>query len=318
MQTVAATLISFFAVLFPARQWSGPLQPLEIVVKPAAAVRLVLTDFSGKPFDATSDDAIATETKIELKSRFQALSFPGCYILYAIPDGKTIADFVGTPLLILVRTDPRVGAPQGPMVTQIEPLKYATLETDRGSSTLAFYYDVAPNTALNFLRLAEGGFYDGLPFHRLVPGFILQGGDPRGDGTGGPGYSIDAEFNERPHVAGVLSMSRQADPLESQGAPPRVEAANSAGSQFFICLDPNKTRKLDRRYTPFGIVTGGLENIQSLATTPVGGPDNDTPQTPIVIKRISVKPVTAGVNPYVDLIKLAVPATQATTQSANP
>src|SRR5207237_602090 len=94
--------------------------------------------------------------------------------------------------------------------------------------------DIAPNTCSSILSLAENGFYDGLAFHRIVPGFVIQGGDPHGDGVGGPGYSIDAEFSNVKHEEGILSMARNGDPLERQGMKPRCEYANSAGSQFFV------------------------------------------------------------------------------------
>src|SRR5205085_8570237 len=193
--------------------------------------------------------------------------------------GHPFNDFVGTPLVIQVRTDKRRGAPPDPMVARVVPLCCAVIHTGRGDMSVAFYYDVAPNTVQNFLSLAHDGFYDGLKFHRVVPGFVIQGGDPKNDGTGGPGYNIDAEFNDRQHVEGVLSMARQGDPIEGQGALPRSEAANSAGSQFFICLDYAATKQLDRRYTAFGRVMDGLDVVQKIGATPVGGPHNDTPAT---------------------------------------
>src|SRR3989442_8101703 len=106
------------------------------------------------------------------------------------------------------------------MVVRVEPLRYAVMQTAHGPVTMAFYYDIAPNTVSNFLTLSEQGFYDGLTFHRIAPGFVIQGGDPRGDGTGGPGYMIDAEFSDpkdsgRSHDAGALSMARSGDPGEA-------------------------------------------------------------------------------------------------------
>src|SRR5947208_3181290 len=132
-------------------------------------------------------------------------------------------NFIGTPVIINVRQDPRVGAPSGAMITRLEPLQYAEVTTDVGGMTVAFYYDSAPVTIDNFLRLASEGFYDGLKFHTVIPGFSIQTGDPKNDGTGGPGYTIDAEFNTRKHEFGVLSMSRMRDPLEdaNNGVGPR-------------------------------------------------------------------------------------------------
>ena len=99
----------------------------------------------------------------------------------------------------------------------------AIVETEHGPITVELWDDVAPKHAENFLKLARKGFYDGLSFHRIIPGFVIQGGCPRGDGTGGPGWTVKAEFNDRKHVPGVLSAARSAHP-------------DSAGSQFFVCL----------------------------------------------------------------------------------
>ena len=190
------------------------------------------------------------------------------------------------------------------MVVKFEPLRYAIVSTDAGDMTMAFYYDVAPNTISNFLSLAGDGFYDGLTFHRIEPGFIMQGGDPRGDGTGGPGYNIDAEFSDRKHEEGVVSMSRNVDPNEAPNSPPRPEYANSAGSQFFIALDKSKERKntlqLDGMYTVFGKIVGpaGLQTLSALAATPVTDTKTARPERPPVIKRIEVRPVTSRENPY--------------------
>src|SRR5262245_50827995 len=99
----------------------------------------------------------------------------------------------------------------------------ATIETDHGTFTVELWDDVAPKHAENFLKLAKSGFYDKTGFHRIIPGFVIQGGCPKGDGTGGPDWTVKAEFNDRKHEPGVLSMARSADP-------------DSAGSQFFVCL----------------------------------------------------------------------------------
>lgn len=110
-------------------------------------------------------------------------------------------------------------------------------ETTLGKITLDLYPDVAPGHSRNIIGLTRIGFYDGIIFHRVIKGFVVQVGCPQGTGTGGPGYSIDQEFNNRPHNPGVLSMARTSDP-------------NSAGSQFFICLE--RVSSLDNQYTAFG------------------------------------------------------------------
>lgn len=110
-------------------------------------------------------------------------------------------------------------------------------ETTLGSITLNLFPDTAPEHCKNFIGLTKIGFYDGLIFHRVIPGFVIQAGCPFGTGTGGPGYPLKAEFNARPHEAGVLSMARTNDP-------------HSAGSQFFLCL--GRVPDLDGQYTVFG------------------------------------------------------------------
>lgn len=139
------------------------------------------------------------------------------------------------------------------------------------------YPDIAPNTVKNFISLVKKGFYDGLIFHRVIEGFMIQGGDPDGNGTGGPGYSIKGEFsdngfeNNLKHEPGVLSMARSMMP-------------NSAGSQFFIM---HKTSPhLDGAYAAFGKITEGLDVVNKIATTPTGW--GDRPLEDQVIKSVTV------------------------------
>ncbi|OYD15747.1 hypothetical protein CH333_04900 [candidate division WOR-3 bacterium JGI_Cruoil_03_44_89] len=119
---------------------------------------------------------------------------------------------------------------------------------DGGEFRMRFFPEDAPNTVKNFIMLARAGFYDSLTFHRVEkdPPFVVQGGDPRGDGRGGPGYAIAAEFNDRPHREGTVAMARSNDP-------------NSAGSQFYICLAPQP--RLDGKYTVFGEVVEGMDVV---------------------------------------------------------
>jgi peptidyl-prolyl cis-trans isomerase B (cyclophilin B) len=118
-----------------------------------------------------------------------------------------------------------------------------------GEITIEFFPADAPKTVENFVTLAKRNFYDGLTFHRVVPGFVVQGGDPKGDGTGGPGYKIKAEFNKQKHVRGTLAMARSQDP-------------DSAGCQFYITYGP--TPHLDNNYTVFGRVTSGMELVDQI------------------------------------------------------
>lgn len=147
------------------------------------------------------------------------------------------------------------------------------LKTNHGTILLDLLPDVAPGHCANMLALSKIGFYDNLGFHRIIDGFMIQGGCPQGTGTGGPGYQIDAEFNDTPHLDGVLSMARSQDP-------------NSAGSQFFICLGTQAF--LDGQYTAFGRTANDesqevVRTIGKLATDP-----QDRPQTPATIESATV------------------------------
>ena len=154
-----------------------------------------------------------------------------------------------------------------------------TIEMESGGViTLELYPEIAPNTVANFVTLAASGFYDGLIFHRVIPGFMIQGGDPTGTGMGGPGYSIQGEFarngfwqNTLRHTRGVLSMARSMMP-------------NSAGSQFFIMHADYPA--LDGQYVAFGKVTEGIEVVDAIATTPTGA--QDRPVADQVIKAVAV------------------------------
>jgi peptidyl-prolyl cis-trans isomerase B (cyclophilin B) len=127
--------------------------------------------------------------------------------------------------------------------------KIAVLETTKGVIKFRFFEADAPGTCENFIKLAEKKFYDGLTFHRVEPGFVIQGGDPAGNGTGGPGYNIKAEFNKNPHLEGTVAMARSANP-------------DSAGSQFYICLAAAPF--LNGNYTVFGQVTEGLDVVHKI------------------------------------------------------
>jgi peptidyl-prolyl cis-trans isomerase B (cyclophilin B) len=143
----------------------------------------------------------------------------------------------------------------------------AVIETSLGNIELAFFPDVAPNHVKNFIELAQKGFYDGTAFHRVIPGFMIQGGDPKSKdaknrgahGTGGPGYSVKAEFNKKSHKRGTLSMARSANP-------------DSAGSQFFICVAD--TPWLDGQYSVFGEVKSGMDVVDKIVNQPKDRRDN--------------------------------------------
>ena len=148
-----------------------------------------------------------------------------------------------------------------------------TLETTKGPIRLALDAAAAPGHVRNMVALAESGFYDGVCFHRIIKGFMIQGGCPQGTGTGGPGYQIKAEFNATPHEPGVLSMARTSDP-------------NSAGSQFFICLE--KVPHLDRQYTAFGRTAdaASLAVVKAIGDVRTGA--GDRPVEPVTITKATV------------------------------
>lgn len=152
----------------------------------------------------------------------------------------------------------------------------AIIETKFGNIELKFFPEVAPNHVNNFIELAKKGFYDGTTFHRVIPGFMIQGGDPLSrdpnrlrHGTGGPGYKLKAEFNERPHKRGTLSMARSADP-------------DSAGSQFFICVAD--ALFLDRQYTVFGEVVSGMDAADKIVSQPRDARDNPIEKIEMKVK----------------------------------
>src|SRR5436190_1220443 len=162
----------------------------------------------------------------------------------------------------------------------------AVIETSEGDMVIQFWADAAPNTIENFKKLAHSGFYNGTIFHRIVKGFMIQGGDPNSKdpakedryGAGGPGYKIKAEFNDHSHERGVISMAREPDP-------------DSAGSQFFICLGP--VPRLDHQYTTFGKLIKGDDVLSKIGDTSVtrnSMGENSKPTTRVVIEKIDIVP----------------------------
>jgi peptidyl-prolyl cis-trans isomerase B (cyclophilin B) len=162
----------------------------------------------------------------------------------------------------------------------------AVIKTTAGEMVLEFWPDVAPKTVENFKTLAGKGFYDGTAFHRIVKGFMIQGGDPLTKnpameddwGTGDPGYKIKAEFNDRSHQRGVISMARSQHP-------------DSAGSQFFICL--GNASFLDKNYTAFGQLTGGDDVLGKIGDTPVkagNSGEKSKPLTRVGVESIRIVP----------------------------
>jgi peptidyl-prolyl cis-trans isomerase B (cyclophilin B) len=154
----------------------------------------------------------------------------------------------------------------------------AVIETKFGNIELKFFPEVAPNHVNNFIELAKKGFYDGTIFHRVIPGFMIQGGDPNSKnpdkskhGMGGPGYTLKAEFKDKPHKRGTLSMARAANP-------------DSAGSQFFICVADSPF--LDKQYTVFGEVVSGIEVVDKIVNQPRDKRDNPNERIELKVKII--------------------------------
>ncbi|MDR6727018.1 peptidyl-prolyl cis-trans isomerase B (cyclophilin B) [Paenibacillus amylolyticus] len=193
---------------------------------------------------------------------------------------KSIATSLIMALLLIVISGcgrPSNGATPAPVEPE-GPNPVATIEMEDGQKiVIELYPDVAPNTVNNFISLANKGFYDGTIFHRVIPGFMIQGGDPDGNGTGGPGYSIKGEFNSNGHkntllhTRGVISMARS-------------NALDSAGSQFFIMLAD--AEHLDNAYASFGKVTEGMEVVDEIAAQERN--DQDKPLTNQVMKKVTV------------------------------
>jgi peptidyl-prolyl cis-trans isomerase B (cyclophilin B) len=157
----------------------------------------------------------------------------------------------------------------------------AIIETKFGNITLKFFPDVAPGHVKNFVDLAKKGFYDGTTFHRVIPGFMIQGGDPnsknpdkRTHGMGGPGYTINAEFSSLPHKRGTLSMARAQNP-------------NSAGSQFFLCV--KDAPFLNNQYTVFGEVESGLDVVDKIVSQPRDQNDNPNERIEMKVKIVEEK-----------------------------
>ena len=157
------------------------------------------------------------------------------------------------------------------------PIVRITMDSGK-TIRLELYPEIAPVTVENFLDLVKKGFYNGLTFHRIIPGFMIQGGDPSGNGTGGPGYSIKGEFksngvnNTMKHERGVISMARAFDP-------------NSAGSQFFIMHED--APHLDGEYAAFGKVIEGLDTVDEIASVETGF--QDAPVNKVIMKKVEIE-----------------------------
>ena len=168
---------------------------------------------------------------------------------------------------------PLDGPPPLPTAADVERFRtlVAELKTNKGTIVIEFLPDDAPYTVQNFVVLASRGFYDDTIFHRIIAGFIAQGGDPEGSGHGGPGYMIKGEFSDVAHIRGVVSMARLTHP-------------DSAGSQFFICLAD--APHLDRGYAAFGRVLRGFDALKRIEAA---GSQGGKPTEPITLSRVVIR-----------------------------
>ncbi|UCC81269.1 MAG: peptidylprolyl isomerase [Candidatus Zixiibacteriota bacterium] len=176
-----------------------------------------------------------------------------------------------TPTDPVVREDQKLQPPTEPYVMDENP--HLIIETEKGNMEMELFLKESPMTASNFLYLVRQKFYDGLTWHRVIPGFIIQGGDPSGTGHGGPGYKIDFEVNDKKHEPGAVAMARRGD-------------VNSAGSQFYIALKSLPSLD-DSKYCVFGQLVTGLEIAKRIANVESDG--QDKPLQPVHIKRIYEK-----------------------------
>lgn len=161
---------------------------------------------------------------------------------------------------------------QEPIIREKNPI--VVMETNFGPIEIELYWKESPKLAENFLRLVLSGFYDGLTFHRIVPGFVIQGGDPKGDGTGGPGYTLPDEPTVKKHERGAIAMARG-----PQG---------NSGSQFYICLSTERTAHLDQQnFTVFAHVTGGMDVVDKIAQVPTD--PRGMPQEKVTLTKVYEK-----------------------------
>ena len=199
---------------------------------------------------------------------------------------SAITIFTGLLLLLLVTVSQGFsGEVRSKTFTQEEikvmEASKATIHTDFGDITLRFFPKLAPNHVNSFMELAKKGFYDGTIFHRVIPGFVIQGGDPNSKshekarhGMGGPDYRLKAEFNSKPHKRGILSMARSSHP-------------DSAGSQFFICV--SDVPSLDEKYTVFGEVAQGMDVVDKIVSLPRDSRDNPLERVEIKVEIVGPK-----------------------------
>jgi len=264
-------------LLNPARLYFQPDQPVTVQVGEQPPAQIVLLSPEGK---VEAKASLEGAKAVDLAAKLPAVWDGSTHHVQGVDaEGKA----VGTPLVVVPLWPPepnlrehlkqqREGKPMG---LRVYPETRAVLHTSEGDITIGFSPEVAPNTVKNFTDLVAGGLYTNVPFHRILPGFVIQGGDPTGTGMGGPGHMIDLEASSKKHVYGTLSMARSRDP-------------NSAGSQFFICI--GEPEHLNNQYAAFGDVVEGLDAVKKIAATPLADPRAGKPRRAPVIKSAELIP----------------------------
>jgi peptidyl-prolyl cis-trans isomerase B (cyclophilin B) len=180
---------------------------------------------------------------------------------------------IGSPLVVVPLVPPSQRGQATPSALRIYPEKLVVFDTTAGTIGIRLDPAAAPNTTMQFSNLVTGGFYTNVIFHRVIPQFVIQGGDPTGSGTGGPGFFIDLESSSKAHTRGTVSMARQGNDI------------NSSGSQFFICLSRQAVASLDRQYTAFGDVVWGMDAVDRIVALPTSSDGANRPLNPPVIKK---------------------------------
>jgi peptidyl-prolyl cis-trans isomerase B (cyclophilin B) len=196
---------------------------------------------------------------------------PGAATLAATPTAAPVTPAPATPFVPKPPTaTPLASAAAAPAGDGTR----AVIETEKGTIVIELFTDSAPVAAQNFANLASGGYYDGTPFHRIIPGFVIQGGDPGGDGTGGPGYAFTDEPFAGDYERGIVAMAN--------GGP------NTNGSQFFIVMSDLRGQ-LPKDYTVFGRVVSGMDVAETIVNGPRGGSKNDQALEPVRIVRATLE-----------------------------
>ncbi len=302
--SLGLTLAAASAQLLPERTYYGHGRtiPMQVVV-PGSLAGEVTIELLAPVTAEKVESAAAAAGAVDLAGLFPSIwtnERPG--LLYAqlrigeepVGSAVVLQPLLGVPYA--ERAD-QTGRPQFASPPQIVysglraySEKHVIFETDHGDMEFRLRPDQAPNTAWNFLHLAEGGFYTGIVFHRIIgprPGqqpFVIQVGDPTGTGMGGPGYMIDLEPSKLRHDFGVLSMARSSNP-------------NSNGSQVFVCLSRAATQALDDRYTAFGELVAGAETVAKVSRVPTGPQDRPLDPMPRIVRAYTVDAPPYGTGP---------------------